>query len=94
MKTEVSEDRCVLFTVLPRNTSRHRSAGSLLWSSPHHPIGRTPARSPSRGGVFMGLCAAKGAFSVNRSAGPDRYLTIPKACPHAVIGTPPQHSDF
>jgi hypothetical protein len=45
--------RRVLFTVLLGRTSGHRSAGSLLPRSPHHPIGRTPAQSPSCGGALF-----------------------------------------
>ena len=45
--------RRVLFTVLLGRTSGHRSAGALLRRSPHHPIGRTPAQSPSCGGALF-----------------------------------------
>jgi hypothetical protein len=69
----------VLITVLLGNTSRHRSAGSLLWGSPHHPIGRTPARSPSRGGALFRMVDRS---CVQRAAGPDCYPHL-KACPHA-----------
>src|SRR5262249_8459018 len=61
--------RRVLFTVLLGRTSGHRSAGALLRRSPHHPIGRTPAQSPSCGGALSARLICRACMA----AGPDCY---------------------
>jgi hypothetical protein len=76
--------RRVLFTLLLGNTSRHRGVGSLLWSSPHHLIGRTPAQSPSCGGALFGTVDRS---CVQWAAGPD--CSPHHSVPHARQSGPP-----
>ena len=81
--------RRVLFTLLLGNTSRHRGVGSLLWSSPHHPIGRTPAQSPSCGGALFSTvdrsCCPKGCGS-RLLPPPKRAPTLGNRDPNPTIG--------
>jgi len=81
------ERRRVLFTRLLGRTSGHRSAGALLRRSPHHPIGRTPAQSPSCGGALSARLICRACVA----AGPDCYPPLPKRAPHARQSGPPSH---
>ena len=66
---------------------------------PHHPVGRTNRAEPQRRRGFDGMSTAQAhqrelLERSEWSAGPDRYPTIPKACPSRCDRDPPQHLDF